>query len=155
MGYNMKKKLALFSFLFLIMLAVNGQDDESFYSVKRPKRITSKTKINYDLTKMNYNIASGLLFDMLIEPEKYANKTIKIKGQFHSEIYENKRIFAILIWDMTGCCPSGLSVVPLSTMKYPDDFPDSGYYTTITGTLELLDFAGDAAIYLIPEKWES
>ena len=148
----MKRVLTFIAVLVLSCLLLNSQED--FFTAKRKSKITDKTKINFDFTKMNYNISSSLMFDMLVEPEKFANKTAKIRGQFHSDVFEGKRTFAILIWDATGCCPSGITVLPLEKANYPEDFPDSGYYTTITGTLELHNFTGEEMLYLVAEKWE-
>lgn len=33
-------------------------------------------KINIDFTKMNYNMAYSIMFEMMVEPEKYKEKTV-------------------------------------------------------------------------------
>ena len=93
-------------------------------------------KIDLDFTKMNYNMASSVIFEMLIEPEKYLNKTVKIDGQFETSVYEGNRYFAVINWDLTGCCPSGLNFIPPDSMIYPYDFPEAGAFVTVTGTMK-------------------
>ena len=93
-------------------------------------------KIDLDFTKMNYNMASSVIFEMLIEPEKYLNKTVKIDGQFETSVYEGNRYFAVINWDLTGCCPSGLNFIPPDSMIYPYDFHEAGAFVTVTGTMK-------------------
>ena len=51
-------------------------------------------KVDFDLSKMNSNMVYAQVFDMLISPETYENKTIKMKGAFEiydaSEFMENR-----------------------------------------------------------------
>lgn len=93
-------------------------------------------KIDLDFTKMNYNMASSVMFEMMIEPEKYIDKTIKINGQFETSIYEENRYFAIINWDLTGCCPTGLNFIPPDSMIYPYSFPSNSSNITVIGTMK-------------------
>ena len=95
----------------------------------------SAPKIDYDLSNMNYNMLSAVTFEMLIEPEKYADKTVKISGQFYTEVEEAIRYYSVIIWDATLCCPAGMDFIPPDTMTFPDDFPPEETTITVTGTL--------------------
>ena len=92
-------------------------------------------KIDYDLTNMGYNMLSGITFEMLIEPEKYVDKTVKISGQFYTEVEEGIRYYSVIIWDATLCCPAGMDFIPPETMQFPDDFPTEETQITVTGIL--------------------
>lgn len=92
-------------------------------------------KIDYDLTNMGYNMLSGITFEMLIEPEKYVDKTVKISGQFYTEVEEGIRYYSVIIWDATLCCPAGMDFIPPETMQFPDDFPTAETQITVTGIL--------------------
>lgn len=61
---------------------------------------------------------------------------MKIDGQFETSVYEGNRYFAVINWDLTGCCPSGLNFIPPDSMIYPYDFPEAGAFVTMTGTME-------------------
>ena len=98
-----------------------------------PKATTPK--IDFDLSNMNYNMISSITFEMLIEPEKYADKTVKISGQFYTEVEEAIRYYSVIIWDATLCCPAGMDFIPPDTMTFPDDFPPEETTITVTGTL--------------------
>ena len=93
-------------------------------------------KFNYDFTKMNYNMISSLLFDFIINPKKYADKTVKMDGQFETSVYEGKRYFAVIKWDLTGCCPAGLDFEPPEDLNFPEDFPEKGTSITVSGVLK-------------------
>lgn len=104
-------------------------------------------KIDLDFTKMNYNMASSVMFEMMVEPEKYADKTVKITGQFNTSIYEGTRYFAVINWDSTGCCPAGLDFIPPSKMSFPEDFPEDGTFITVTGTMRFDSDREDRQLY--------
>lgn len=93
-------------------------------------------KIDYDFTKMNFNMASGLIFDIMVEPEKFLHRTIKFEGQFSTSVYEGVRRFAVFSWDLAGCCPTGLEFIPSSTTDFLMNFPMEGMPITVIGRLE-------------------
>lgn len=95
-----------------------------------------KDNIDLDFTKMNYNMASSIMFDMMVESEKYINKRVKIDGQFDTDIHEGRRYYAVINWDLTGCCPTGLDFIPPDSFIYPYDFPPNDSFITVTGTLK-------------------
>ena len=92
-------------------------------------------KIDYDLSNMNYNMVSSITFEMLVEPEKYTDKTVKISGQFYTEVEEGIRYYSVIIWDATLCCPAGMDFIPPASMQFPDDFPPEESQITVTGIL--------------------
>lgn len=108
--------------------------------------------IDYDFTKMNYNMISAITFEMLVEPESYINKTVKISGNFASSIHEGKRSYAVILWDVTGCCPTGLNFEIPETMKFPEDFPEIDDEITVTGTMRILNLDGEDALYFVAEE---
>ena len=59
-------------------------------------------KIDWDFTKMNFNMASGLVFDMMVDPQKYNNKTAKIKGQFSSDVHQGSIVTITGVLEMAN-----------------------------------------------------
>lgn len=94
------------------------------------------SKIDFDFTKMNFNMALSLIYDIMVEPENYLNKTIKIEGQYDTIVEDDIRYFAVIDWDLTGCCPAGLNFIPPDSMKFPEDFPELETTITVTGRIE-------------------
>ena len=103
---------------------------------------------------MNYNMASSIMFEMLVEPEKYIEKTVKIDGQFETSVYEGNRYFSVVNWDLTGCCPSGLNFIPPDSMKYPADFPESSSLITVTGIMKEAFNGEDNQLYFFATNFE-
>ena len=97
---------------------------------------SSEPKIDFDLSKMNYNMISAATFEMLVEPQKYADKTVKISGQFYSELYEGKRYYSVIVWDATQCCPAGLDFIPPESYEFPQDFPEQEAAVTVVGKMQ-------------------
>lgn len=97
--------------------------------------VVVQPKVDYDLTNMNYNMLSAITFEMLVEPEKYTDKTVKISGQFYTEVENDIRYYSVIIWDATLCCPAGMDFIPPDTMSFPEDFPAEEAQITVTGIL--------------------
>ena len=152
----MKKNLVMF-FTLTCFLAFSCSKNKETDAVTQEKNDTviqeeSIPKIDYDLTGMNYNMLSAITFEMLIEPEKYADKTVKISGQFYTEVENDIRYYSVIIWDATLCCPAGMDFIPPSTMTFPDDFPAEENQITVTGILK--ENAQDGNLLFYAEKVE-
>ena len=95
----------------------------------------NSSKIDIDMTKMSVTMIYSQIFNMLIMPEEYENKMIKVKGAF--EIYPNEQgeidCFTLTVMDATACCKEGLDFIWLGDHSYPEDYPKQGDEITITG----------------------
>lgn len=105
------------------------------------KGASTNTSINnstpdIDLTKMSVTMIYSQIFNMLIMPEEYVDKTIKVKGAF--EIYPNEQgeidFFTLTVMDATACCKEGIDFIWAGNHTYPDEYPQIGQEITITGT---------------------
>ena len=159
----MKKALIVITSLVLILISSCSKNKKT--SIEEPKTeqtvVTTSIdsaekdsalkattpKIDFDLSNMNYNMISSITFEMLIEPEKYTDKTVKISGQFYTEVEKEVRYYSAIIWDATLCCPAGMDFIPPSTMKFPDDFPPEETQITVTGTLREKPEDGNLLFY--------
>ena len=120
-----------------------------------PGRIETTTtpapsKVNLDLTKMSATMIYSTIFDMLIMPEDYVEKIIKVKGWF--ETYTNPQTgemyYAVVVPDATACCQQGLEFVWKGNHTYPDDFPKPGQNITVTGIYKMIENDGVTYTYL-------
>ena len=118
-------------------------------SVSQTSSRTS-SKIDLDLTKMSATMIYSTIFDMLIMPEDYVEKVIKVKGWF--EVYTNPEtaevFYAVVVPDATACCQQGLEFIWPGDHHYPADFPELGKDITVTGTYKLIDKDGFTYNYL-------
>lgn len=100
------------------------------------KTFTPSSKVDLDLSVMTSSMIYSMVFEMLLMPESYEEKNLKVKGNFVVYISEETgdRHFAIIIPDATQCCQQGLEFVWFGEdKKYPEDFPKIGQEITLTG----------------------
>lgn len=130
--------------------SISVQNEKKYAPTYKSKGVPSK--IDIDFTKMNFNIYSSILFEISTEPEKYLNKTIKIDGQYDTVEYEGIRYYAVINWDLTGCCPTGLNFIPPDTMQYPLDFPMEGSNIIVIGRIEKAFNGVSEEFYFMADK---
>ena len=88
--------------------------------------------IDIDFTKLNYIMASGIIFDMLVNQDEYLGKRIKIKGSFWAEETDSEQFLAVLLYDEIACCQTGLTFKD-ANRHYPEDYPELLSEIEITG----------------------
>lgn len=120
-----------------------------------PGRIETTTtpapsKVDLDLTKMSATMIYSTIFDMLIMPEDYVEKIIKVKGWFETymDTKSGELYYAVLVPDATACCQQGLEFVWKGNHAYPDDFPKPGQNITVTGIYKMIENDGVTYTYL-------
>ena len=85
---------------------------------------TQKTA-DLDLTALSLTMVYSEVYNMMVEPDDYEGKSVKVKGKFsvyHDE-ESGKDYFACLIPDASECCSQGLEFQPKEGYQYPDDYP--------------------------------
>ncbi len=102
-------------------------------------KLSGHKKIDYDLSKLNETYIYAQFFNMLVEPEEYEGKTIKIKGMFrpyldYDEDGNEIRYYGCIVPDATACCYQGIEFEGPEGMVYPDDFPEFEQDIIVTGT---------------------
>ena len=115
-----------------------------------PGSTNGNTKVNLDLTKMSATMIYTTIFDMLVMPEDYVEKNIKVKGWFetYTDPYTGEIYYAVVVPDATACCQQGLEFVWPGNHTYPDDFPKPGEDITITGLYKITETDGVTYNYL-------
>ena len=125
---------------------VRTADDGTFGAKRETPPLPPKSgKIDVDLTKMNANMIYSYIFEMVVEPETYTGKTIKVSGFFYSVVDEEsgERYYAVIIPDALACCKQGMEFKWLGEHSYPVDYPQENQEITITGTYRTDTMAGD------------
>ncbi|MCR4631499.1 MAG: hypothetical protein K5786_07690 [Treponema sp.] len=107
-------------------------------------------KVDFDLTKMSPTMIYSTVFDMMIAPENYENKVIKVEGMFNIFINEvtNDRYYAVLVQDATACCQQGLEFIWIGDHNFPDDYPEEFSEIVVTGTFTTAEEDGITYSYL-------
>ncbi len=89
-----------------------------------------------DLTKMSDTFVYAQVFNMMVDPEAYIGKMIRISGWFgvYIDSVTGNIYTSCVIPDATACCSQGLEFVWEGDHVYPDDYPALGTTLTVTGT---------------------
>ena len=124
--------------------AIKIEKSESVETVADPD------KVDLDLTKMSATMIYTTIFDMLVMPEDYVEKNIKLKGWFETYLdpYTNELYYAVVVPDATACCQQGIEFVWPGEHTFPDDFPEPGKDITVTGLYKIIESDGITYNYL-------
>lgn len=105
--------LALVLALSFVACSKNSDKNENFNSkttTKTTETTTEAKSVDLDLTKLSSTLIYSEVYNMLITPDDYKGKIIKMKGQFNQYTDEEtgKIHNAVIIPDATACCQQGL-----------------------------------------------
>lgn len=110
--------------------------NSDFYGSSFDEISAPKTDVELDLSKMNADLAYAFIFQIVVEPEKYEGKTIRMTGTFET-FYDDApygRHDYCIITDVLACCAQGLE---FESAKVSGVEP--GQKITVSGTLKLRD----------------
>ncbi len=104
-----------------------------------PEAVNTEEGIDVDLTKLSATMVYSEVYNMMVYPETYVGKTVKMNGMFNYLYDEVKDIyyFSCVIMDATACCAQGLEFVTTEDFKYPDDYPEFGGDITVIGVFDI------------------
>lgn len=114
----------------------SNSDNYDFYGSSFEEISAPKTDVELDLSKMNADFAYAFIFQIVVEPEKYEGKTVRMSGTYEA-YYDNApygRHDYCIITDVLACCAQGLE---FESQKVPGIEP--GQKITVSGKLKLRD----------------
>lgn len=126
------KRLINLILCFTIMYMLPACSSASTQSMQTS---ASSDGIDVDLTTLSSTMVYSEVYNMLISPEEYVGKTVKMDGMFdcyHDEA-EDKYYFACIITDATACCAQGMEFILIDDYAYPDDYPQVGDEICVIG----------------------
>ena len=94
--------------------------------------------IDIDLTVLSATMVYSEVYNMLVTPENYIGKTVKMDGMYthyYDEVTGN-HYFSCIIADATACCSQGLEFVLTNDYTYPDDYPEEGVDICVVGVFD-------------------
>lgn len=94
------------------------------------------SEYDVDLTEMTSTMVYAEVYNMMLSPNDYIGKTIKMSGTFSAfEVPETGNIYyACIVQDATACCQKGIEFV--IDEESEDGYPANGDEITVTGTFE-------------------
>ena len=114
----------------------SNSDNYDFYGNSFEEISAPKTDVDLDLSKMNADFAYAFIFQIVVEPEKYEGKTVRMSGTYEA-YYDNApygRHDYCIITDVLACCAQGLE---FESAKVSGVEP--GQKITVSGKLKLCD----------------
>lgn len=139
----MKKLTALFFALLMIasLAACGGSADPTEQTATEAQTVTeaevaevSADGIDIDLTTMSATMVYSEVQNMMMNPQSYMGKTVKMQGALNVAEENDQRYFACIIKDATACCAQGIEFDWAGDHAYPDDYPEQGEDITVVGS---------------------
>lgn len=112
--------------------------------------VSPSDKVDYDLTVMGSEMVYAMVYQLMTNPDEYADKTIKIEGSYYPTYYEpaEKYYHYVVIKDATACCAQGIEFVwDDGNHQYPEEYPKEEEEVIVTGKFETYQEDGDKNLY--------
>lgn len=141
----MKKRLWVWMAVLLLTVSSCGEPKKT--DSVNTFQTENTSEIDVDLTELSSTMVYSEVYNMVVTPEAYVGKTIKMRGKFsyYEDPQSEKQYFACVIVDATACCAQGLEFVLRGDYTYPDDYPTADSEITVIGTFEV--YQEDGAEY--------
>ncbi|RKM59202.1 hypothetical protein D6855_09860 [Butyrivibrio sp. CB08] len=103
--------------------------------------------VDVDLTVLSSTMVYSEVYNMMMKPDDYKGKVIKMKGQYVPYLDEatGNRYFACFISDATACCSQGIEFCLTEDYSFPDDYPEEGDTICVEGTFDT--YIEDGGLY--------
>lgn len=106
--------------------------------VQPVESVSKDPGVDVDLTALSSTMVYAEVYNMMVSPENYVGKTVKMSGQFVPYYDEGtgNYYFACFISDATACCSQGIEFVLAGEASYPEDYPSEGETICVIGTFD-------------------
>lgn len=128
----------------------NSENGESAFETSKSENADDSDRrgdgdgtIDLDLTKLSGTMVYGEVFQLLVEPQAYVGKTIKVRGTYRVDntSRENTSYHFIMIQDAAACCQNGLEFM---ANEYPEDSAE----IEIVGTYSTYEEEGNTYYFI-------
>ncbi len=117
---------------------VNGDAPKPEPADEAEMTMNAADGIDMDLTELSSTMVYSEVYNMMVTPENYIGKTVKMDGMFscyHDEA-SDRNYYACIISDATACCSQGIEFVLTDEYSYPDDYPEEGGDICVVGVFD-------------------
>ncbi len=131
---------------------------EEFEAFPKPASDADKEEgsVDIDLTQMSSIMIYSEVYNIMINPEDYLGKTIKICGPYYASYWEDtdKYYHYVIINDATACCSSGLEFIwEDNSHKYPEEYPKDETEIELVGRFDSYEELGQTYYYLATDSF--
>ena len=138
----------LLAVLLLTLCACGGGEQASAPAPESGAGTASApAAVDVDQTQLSSTMVYSEVYNIMMAPEDYVGKIIRMEGQCVSAYYEptDATYYSIIIQDATACCAQGIEYVLTDGQAYPED----GGEATVTGRFESYDEDGTTWYHLV------
>ena len=118
-------------------LEVEVEDSESLENelLLEDETVEADPGVDLDLTALSSTMVYSEVFNMMMAPEEYEGKTIKMDGvcNVYQDSETGKTYYACIVQDATQCCSQGLEFVLDESQYEASDYPENGDEIVISG----------------------
>ena len=147
---------SLVAVLLLTLCACGGGEQASAPAPSAPgaegntetaETASAPASVDVDLTQLSSTMVYSEVYNIMMAPEDYVGKIIRMNGECVSAYYEptDATYYSIIIQDATACCAQGIEYVLGDGQAYPED----GGEATVTGRFESYDENGTTWYHLV------
>lgn len=112
--------------------------------------------VDVDLTALSSTMVYAEVYQMMMEPENYVGKVIKMKGAYYANYYDTtKRYYHfVVVQDATACCAQGLEFFWEGDHVYPDAYPADQAEVEVVGEFQKYEEDGTAYYHIVTDTIE-
>lgn len=108
---------------------------ETESQTEQSSKSSDGNSVDFDLTNLGPDILYAEVYSMMVFPDQYLGRTIKVAGIFtvYYDEARDKYHFACFVSDAAACCQQGIEFILDGDKAYPSDYPQEGAEITVTG----------------------
>lgn len=128
----------------------NNVSEETPEETEKEEEQKQENTIDYDLTTMGSDMVYATVYQLMMSPDDYIGKTIRMEGSYSATWYEPtaKYYHYCIIQDAMACCAQGMEFVwDDGSHVYPDEYPQENAKIVVTGVFETYREEGDSNLY--------
>lgn len=89
-----------------------------------------------DLTALSGTMVYSEVYNMVVSPEDYVGRTVKMRGTFFVYESDSRNYYSCIISDATACCSQGIEFLWAGDHSYPEDYPEPGSEIVVEGVFD-------------------
>ena len=114
----------------------------------------AESGVDVDLTALSSTMVYAEVYNIMVSPDKYIGKTVKMRGSYYASYYDEtgKYYHYVIIEDAAACCQQGLEFIWNGDHTYPEDYPADGTEVEVVGTFDTYEELGVSYSYILTDK---
>ena len=107
-----------------------------------------------DLTALSSTMVYAEVYNILMNPDDYLGKTIRMSGLYTPTYYDvtDRHYHFVLIEDATACCTQGLEFIWSGGQDFPDEYPAENTRIDVSGVYDSYVELDEVYYYLAVEE---